>query len=592
MLQIDDLQFNPEAGTLSRDGQDIPLSRLNLGVLATLVEKSPAVVSVDDLLDTVWGNTVVNEETVKQRIKLLRQALGDDPADPRYIQVVRGRGYRLLPDVKHVNAQPGRAAARPARWLVPLLVAAVALIAAWFFTRSPSTSEAGDPPKDAATSLAILPFSDPPGTDDGFRWFADGIQEELVNRLSQVEGLQMRSRLSSLRFRDSSLSPAQIAARLEVDWLLDGSIRRSADLIRISVRLVEPASSETRWAQSYDRQLSAENVLAIQSDIAIQVAQAVRGQISSQLRERLQLRETDSLEAYDARLLGLFHVFRGTAQDIRIAIRQFERATRIDPGYARAWAGLGWAHVMSGLSMGWRPPRPALQDALAATRQGLEADPDDIELIVLDESIALFLAGDTDRALRAFTQLSGSPNPSPSAVINLAFTQALRRDFDSSQETLRRMTRLWPYDPVVLTHAAWMSRAASLPEVSRNYAQAALDVDPDMYDARLALAWSRLDLGAYQAALDDFSALGNQVGSATALARLDKLDEARAQVDRLVANSQDDFTHPYVLALAYIAIDDRSAALAQIQAAREVGGRESLWMTIDPIIRSFLETEK
>ena len=598
MLQVADLQFDSNSGTVIRDGKELALSRLNYALLKALITRAPALVSVDQLLDDVWPGVVVNEETVRQRVKLLRKALGDDSANPRYIEVVRGRGYRLIPVVVESTKSTGQSTQRRLRPVV--WIAAVGVLAGLAYvtidvpgTTPETLAEAVELPEsqaidDQPVRLAVLPLAEPQDVSNEFLWFADGMHDELLTRLSKISELQVRPRSSSARFSLSDSSHSDIAQALEVDWLLEGTVRRSDDAIRVNVRLIDPFANETSWAQSYDNDLSLGNVFEIQSDIAIQVAEAIRGELSANERAQIVLRDTDSLDAYDAQLLGRFHVFRGTEEDIRIAIRQFRTATGIDPGYVRAWEGLGWAHVMSGLTHGWRSPRESLRDAMEAVKSGLAVNPDDAELQNLEASIRLFEGGDIDSARQVFERLAQVDNPSPSVLINLAFTQSLQRDFDFAAETIAVMTERFPFDAPVLLQAAWLNRAAGKPQSTIDFAEQALRYDPEMRDARLALAWGYFDSGEYEQAFEKFSELGVYAGRIMSLSRLGRIEEARTVFAGLNEAASGNYVHPYVYVLAYLGLGDDDSVRRAINAALQDGGRESLWMTIDPEVARFM----
>jgi TolB-like protein/DNA-binding winged helix-turn-helix (wHTH) protein len=237
-FRIGDLTLDTGKRLLLRDSKPIPLGRLTYRLLLTLVEAAPNMVSHDELIDSVWGGRSVSPETISQRIKLLRDALSDDPRHARYVELVRGQGYRLLPRVEVLpNESPPR---HRRRWLIPIgaaicLVAAAAVV---FWIVTPQTDAVRE-----STSIAVLPFADlSPARDQ--QYFADGMAEEILNLLSKSTTLRVIARTSSFSFRDKEVDVRRIAEALAVTHVLEGSVRTEGDRIRVSVRLVDASDGD------------------------------------------------------------------------------------------------------------------------------------------------------------------------------------------------------------------------------------------------------------------------------------------------------------------------------------------------------------
>ena len=254
-FRIGDLTLDTGQRLLLRDSKPIPLGRLTYRLLLTLVEAAPNMVSHDELIDSVWGGRSVSPETISQRIKLLRDALSDDPHNPRYLELVRGQGYRLLPRVEVLpNESPARH--RP-RWLVPIgtaiSLAAAAAIGFWIVTAQTDAVR-------ESTSIAVLPFADlSPARDQ--QYLADGIAEEILNLLSKATTLRVIARTSSFSFRGKEADVRRIAEALGVTHVLEGSVRKEGDRIRVTVRLVDASDGSRLWSESYDQEVG--QVLAI-----------------------------------------------------------------------------------------------------------------------------------------------------------------------------------------------------------------------------------------------------------------------------------------------------------------------------------------
>jgi TolB-like protein/DNA-binding SARP family transcriptional activator/Tfp pilus assembly protein PilF len=273
-------------------------------------------------------------------------------------------------------ASPGPAATRPRRGLrlaAPLLVAVLAVGVAVVATAGKRLMGDGAPggSVDGTVSLVVLPFADisPNGDQE---YFSDGITEEILNSLAGIPGLRVPARTTSFYFKGRNLPVSEIAALLGVDAVLEGSVRRSGDRVRITAQLIDGGADRHLWSETFDRDL--EDVFAVQAEIAGIVAEALRVRLVAPSGERPP--PTRSAEAHDLYLRGLFHWNRRSAKDLVLAVGFFEEATRIDPAYARAWAGLALTHAVT--PIGFTPTMP--QDTAwarmdAAADRALALDP-------------------------------------------------------------------------------------------------------------------------------------------------------------------------------------------------------------------------
>jgi non-specific serine/threonine protein kinase len=236
--------------------------------------------------------------------------------------------------------------------------------------RGSGAGPAASAPAGRGPSIAVLPFADmSPGRDQGF--FCEGIAEELINALSLLPGLAVASRTSSFRFRDGSADVREIGRRLGVATVVEGSVRRAGDRLRVTVQLIDVADGYHRWSERWDREVA--DVFAIQDEIAESVARSLQGVLTEGQREALHGEKTE-IEAYEYFLRGRQHLHRAQRQDLVAACRLFERALAIDPGYAPAWAGI--ANVHSQLHTWWGATEADLERADQASRRALELRPD------------------------------------------------------------------------------------------------------------------------------------------------------------------------------------------------------------------------
>lgn len=305
-LRIGDWHVNPASGRISREGNSVRVEARTMRLLLCLAEHAGAVVSIDELLNQVWSGVIVTPDSVYQAVTSLRRLLGDDPRQPSYIATVPRLGYRMIatvgPWVDAPAATPVDVAAAAEQGPAPsgtdapqagprraprLLLAAVAALLigcllAYLLLRPQPAPSATAVTAAAATlpnpkSIAVLPFLDlTEGMNEEL--FADGMTEELIDKLSKVPGLRVPAPTSSFYFKGKQVTVAEVAKSLGVVYVLDGSVRKSGDMLRVAARLVRADDGFVAWSETYDRPL--DDKLMVQDDIAGEVAKALKASIN------------------------------------------------------------------------------------------------------------------------------------------------------------------------------------------------------------------------------------------------------------------------------------------------------------------------
>lgn len=370
-LWAGDLEIDLDLARVTRDGAAIPLPRLSFDLLLALAQAAPGYLSHDDLMTRVWPGLVIAEKTLTQRVKLLREALGDDPQNPRYVAGLRGRGYRLATPVGRAEprsvvstavatpavATPPVAAALPLRlraWLGRRAAAAVAVatlatggvaFVVWTNTAAPAVNSAATPAEAGALAptVAVLPFRDLGGTPRD-AYLALAVPEIVLDQLSKVPGLTVIARHSSFKAADDGLDGVELGTRLGARFLIDGTIQRTGDQIRVSAALTDTRSSTQLWAERFDRGI--DDIFAIQDEIALRVADALEARIAPPHADQARERPTGVTEAYLAYLEGRTLIARWSIADTAKAERAFARAIEADPSFAAAYAALYDARLM------------------------------------------------------------------------------------------------------------------------------------------------------------------------------------------------------------------------------------------------------
>ena len=363
--RVGDLVVDNGRQRVMRGDQVIELPKLSFDLLLALVRDAPNVVSLDALLTSVWPGLVVNPETVVQRVKLLRDALDDRAAEPRYIAALRGRGYRLVTEVSRIEAhdepRPGHEAMaesanappRPAIAVVPgagwsgrrrlTILSAVALtllgaLGLWVLQRGATSKTPATDDNDAALrTVAVLPFKNLSG-DPSDAAIALGVPDVVLDRLTSVQSITVVARDSAFRAGEDSADPAEISRRLRAVFLVDGTVQRSGTMLRVSARLVDARTARTLWSTRYDRPV--EDLFAMQDGIATQVAAALSDRIAGMQAPTAAAAPTRDIEAYLAWLRGRTLTGRYTAAKADAAAAEFQRAIARDPGFAIAYAAL------------------------------------------------------------------------------------------------------------------------------------------------------------------------------------------------------------------------------------------------------------
>jgi TolB-like protein/tetratricopeptide (TPR) repeat protein len=407
--------------SLKREGLPIALTPKHFDLLVVLVEEAGRLVGKDALLARVWPDVAVEEGNLSKGVFGLRQVLdGDDGS--RYIATVPKRGYRFIAPV---TIGPGEAG--PARL-------------------------AEHPPEPAESSIAVLPFADmSEGRDQAF--FCEGMSEEIINALGRVADVRVASYSSSLRFRGQGVDIRSVGRELGVAWLLEGSVRRAGDTVRISVQLVRASDGFSAWSGRFDRRL--DDVFAVQDDIAGMIVERLTQRVGK-APAPLVTSTTSSHEAYSLYLEGRYLWNKRPGDVVWQALDRFERAIAADPGFAPAHAALAAVQgTLGAWELGLLPPAEALSKAKAAATRALELDP---ELAAGHTAVGyakLHFDWNAEGACRDFDQ---------ALALNPAWVDAhhwhshalvAAARFEESLAACRRIVELDPLNPLMHAHVAW-----------------------------------------------------------------------------------------------------------------------------------------
>ena len=481
-------RFDVQSGRLWSATTELRLTPKASAVLRMLVIHAGKPVTKEDLFASVWNGTVVGDDALTSCIQELRKALDDDARQPRFIETRHRRGYQFVAALTDVNAD---AAAR------------------------------SRPPANDISAIAVLPFADmSPGRDQDY--LCEGLADELINALTRIDGLRVAARTASFQFRDAGADVHAIGQQLGVGTLLEGSVRKSGDRLRVTVQLIEVATGYHRWSQRFDRAL--DDVFAIQDEIAESVANSLCGSMLSQREKLALLRPHTGAAAYEYYLRGRQHLPRMTQRDLERSGEMFERAIEQDANYSPAFAGLAMAH--STLFEWFGAGEDDLAIAGRASQRALELAPDLAEAHVA-RGFALSLSRRYEEAAKEFeSAIRLNPNLFD-AYYYFARSSFACGEIEKSAEMFRKAAEVRPEDfqsPLLLGLCLRrLGREDDAQEVRRegiHRAEHALRLNPidgralslgscalmsDGQTAR-AMEWSRRSLELYP---DDMSTLIN-----------------------------------------------------------------------------------
>ncbi len=360
--QAGDLSLDVGLQRLERAGESIELPKLSFELLLVLFESAPNFVSNDELMTRVWKNLVVSPETVTQRVKLLRDALGDDPRNPRYGEGLRGRGYRLIPEARRAGriepiaaaapvpplAPPIAVAATPApalsrlrwAWALALPIVALTLAGAWVLQQreSPPLPARAESPSDR--TAAILTFVSEAEQQGGA-----GLADSIAARLAEVRGLTVISRYSSQALDPQALGATETGNRLGARYLVQGTLLRQGTQLRVTATLTDSQTGRQVWTQQFTRPV--EDAFGMQDEVAEGVKRALESRIADLDPGLPAIERSANREAWLAYLRGRNLLGRTTVVGADAAIREFEQAVELDPQFVPAIAGLYDARMQS-----------------------------------------------------------------------------------------------------------------------------------------------------------------------------------------------------------------------------------------------------
>ena len=614
VLRFDPFELNLHAGELRKRGVKLRLQGQPIQVLALLLESAGHLVTREEIRSRLWSaDTFVDfDHSLHNAIARIREVLGDSAEAPRYIETLPRRGYRFIAPVEEVQAAPvispngrknGHGAARDESrpvelrpTLIPrtgLMVAAVffcavalAAVAAWQHAHATAASP-------AIRSIAVLPLQNLSG-DPTQEYFADGLTEELITEISRIHSLKVLSRTSVMEYKGTRKHLPQIARELGADAIVEGSVVREGDRVRVTVQVLDGRDDRHLWSEEYQRSLH--SILNLQRDIAQAIAQHVSARITvAEPPGKSRQARAVNPEAYEAYLRGRYYLYNqySTPQPLQTARGYFESSIAKDPDLALAHAGL--ANVDLNLAVFRQlSPQQAFPSMTRATSKALELDDSLSEAHTMLALLHWQYEWDWDAAEQEFRSAIAL-DPSYECVhAYLATYLAWRGERAEAWSELTKGRELNPGSSYATGESAFnylLRDYAGLIEASRS----GVISDPNEWLERYFLGVGYAGLGRTADAIPEFEKAvamsGGDQDPSAALAHAYAVIGRRADAEKILADmlrqSQDRYVSPYMLATIYAGLGNKAKAFEMLDKAVGERSPDVVWnLKVDPRLDS------
>ena len=609
------------AAELRKFGLRVKLPEQPFQILTVLLEKPGELVTREVLRNRLWqSDTFVDfDHGVNNAVMRLREVLGDSSDSPRFIETIPRRGYRFIAHVDEspwlppsatpqqsdaqrqtgaiIENQPSSPlpAVSPAtthpyvehrrKFIVAALVA-VALLAAvfgWFKIRSVGTTDVRQ-----STSIVVLPLENLSG-DEEQNYFADGMTDELIANLAKIRSLRVISRSTAMAYKHTRKPLSEIAQELHVDAVVEGTVLRAGDRVRITAELVQVSTDRHLWADTYESQMG--DVLALQNRVSSAIVNEIRVNLSPQDRARLARNPAIAPEAYENYLKGRFYWNKRTDENLHRAIDYFENATQQDTQYALAYAGLSDCYAVIGAAIfGTMPAAEAAPKARQAAQRALEIDPTLAEAETSLATVKFNYDWDWAGAEQGY-QRAIQLNPSyATAYQRYSLLLTAMGRFPEGFRQINKARELDPLSFSINFSLGWRLYLARQYDRAIVQLRNTLEMDPSYELPHLILGQAYEEKGSFDLAIPELrKAVDLSHGTplmisalAHAYARAGQRTEAQQLLTQLEAASKRQYVSPYYMAIVYVGLGEKEQALSFLEKAFTDRSNGLIFMGVEP----------
>jgi TolB-like protein/DNA-binding winged helix-turn-helix (wHTH) protein/cytochrome c-type biogenesis protein CcmH/NrfG len=583
--RFSEFELDLDAFELRLRGEPVKLERRPLDLLVLLVRQPGRMVPREEIVASLWPpNVIIDFDSgLNTLVRKVRNALGDSSEEPKFIETVPGRGYRFVAPVTPHLATPQPEPATPvppASIEVPsvrsrrstralgslvLLLALVAGALAWFII--------GTERERAPVRIAVLPFENLTG-DDELAYLASGLAEDTSTSLAQIDPTNLRViGVSARPAANPALSVAEVGNAFGVDYVVMSSLRLDRSRIRVTSRLLRVMDGEQVWSASIDREFT--NVLGLQRELSIAIAEQVRLSLSPEVAAAIDRRQTQNPKAYALYLKGRYEWVQLTPASMRRSLEYFEQATAEDPNYALAWAGLAFAAITSTRTADVAPATvtPIARNAL---QRALELGPDLVETRYAQGYYHMFLELDRHTAAReARAAIALDPN---NAQAHMLLAMALLRDNNvEAREMMRRSRELDPMFALAFANSANVALAGGDADEALELSKQTVAINPEFWLGYYYLGRAKFELGDFDGALEAYADAARLSGGhsivyasrAGLLVQLGRIEETQALVAVMKARAETQHVPAYTFAVIHALLGETDEAFAWLDRAVE-----------------------
>lgn len=584
---------------LRRNGRVLKLEKIPMELLILLVSRNGDLVTREEIVEKLWGKDVFieTEHGINTAIRKLRQALGDDPENPRFVKTVVGKGYRFSATI---TSPPEQAEALPLkdqenvpaaaseflkhkRWFWGAAIALVLVLGLLLAANVAGFRDRLTGKNTQISSLAVIPLENLSG-DKSQEFFADGMTDELITDLAQNSNLRVISRTSVMRYKATRKPLPEIARELGVDAIVEGTMERAGNRVRVRAQLIRASDDRHMWAESFERDLP--DVLGLESEVASSIARQVQMKL---LSDRPPVGRKINPAAYEAYLKGRYAWNRRGEAALQEGIQFFHQAIALEPTYAEAYSGLADSYTTLGY-LSYLPPREAFPQARAAAEKAISLDSSLAEPHASLAYISFYFDWNWTAAEAEFRKaIALNPNYATAHDYYCSFLTAMQRP-NEARAQIERALQLDPLSLSINSDVGFQMVYSYQYDAAIEQLKKTLQMNPKFplahlwlgraYQAKGMFDQAMVEYQATDSALPDWPVTVAGIGNLQGYAKKDA--DARLTLARLDNISKTKYVTPYGVALVYAGMGDKDQAFHWLEKAFDDRANWLVWLRFDP----------